>query len=181
VLAHQSNQDYCGWYFFAKTLAAQGYRALAFSFRNHGSSGRGEQANIHHDRDVAAAAAELRRRGAERIFLIGASLGGTAVVTAAPGIEPAVAGVVDLSGPASYTDLDALAAAKQLRVPVIFAVARFDPFVADTQAMYRASPSKEKRLVIRPGGAHGTDLLRGSAGAFMRPLLLGFLRAHRAT
>lgn len=179
VLAHQSNQDYCGWVPFAKTLAAHGYRSLAFSFRNHGSSGREEVPNQHHDRDVIAAAAELRRRGCDRIFLMGASLGGTAVVTAAPTIRPAVAGVLDLSGPAEFTDLDALAAARRLIVPVVFAVSRFDSmFVPGTRAMFRASPSKDKRLVIRPGGEHGTALLEGKAAAFMRPLALGFIRAH---
>ena len=179
VLVPQIDDDYCGFLPFARVLAARGYRALTLSLRNHGSSGSEEIPNQHHDRDVAAAAAELRRRGVTKVFLIGASLGGTAVLKAAPGISPAVAGVVDLSGPAQFTDMDAAVAVRKLKAPVLFIASRFDSgFVADTRALYRAAASKDKRLVVRPGGEHGTSLVDGPKGAPVRSLVFAFLRSH---
>lgn len=179
VLGHQTNQDYCGVLPFARILAARGYRALVFSFRNYGSSGRETIPNKHHDRDFAGAVAELRRRGARKVFLIGASLGGTAALVAATRISPPAAGVVDLSGPAEWTDLHALDAVRKLTLPSLFVVSRFDvSFLADTRAMYRAAASKDKRLVVRPGGEHGTDLVDGPRGAPVRALVFAFLRAH---
>jgi pimeloyl-ACP methyl ester carboxylesterase len=178
VLAHQTDNDLCAWLLFARVLKAAGFRVLAFDFRGFGSSQDvGER--THLPRDVAAAVAEIRRLGSPQVFLIGASMGGTAVVTAAPTVKPAVAGVVSLSGPSSFIDMDALAAAKTLRVPAIFAVGRYDhDFVADVKAQYAADPATAKRLVVWPNGYHGIDLLTGADGAGLRRILLGFLRAH---
>ena len=53
------------------------------------------------------AAAELRRRGADRLVLVGFSMGGTAAVEAAAEITPPVAGVISLSGPEEYQGADA--------------------------------------------------------------------------
>ena len=178
VLVPQSNHDYCGFVPFARLLAARGYLALSVSLRNHGSSGREEVPNQHHPRDVAAAAKELRRRGATKVFLVGASLGGTAVLTAAPDLSPPVAGVVDLSGPAEFTDMDALEAMPRLTAPALFVVGRLDTaFVSDTRSMYRAAASTDKKLVVRPGGEHGTALVDARSGV-VRNLVYGFLRGH---
>ena len=178
VLVPQSNHDYCGFVPFARLLGARGYLALSVSLRNHGSSGREEVPNQHHPRDVAAASKELRRRGATKVFLIGASLGGTAVLTAAPDVDPPVAGVVDLSGPAEFTDMDALEAVPRLTAPALFVVGRLDTaFVADTRAMFRAAASADKKLVVRPGGEHGTALVDSRSGV-VRSLIYGFLKAH---
>jgi pimeloyl-ACP methyl ester carboxylesterase len=178
VLAHQTDNDLCAWLPFARVLKAAGFRVLAFDFRNFGSSQHTGE-STHLPRDVAAAVTEVRRLGSPHVFLIGASMGGTAVVTAAPTIKPAVAGVVSLSGPSFFVDMDAVAAAKTFGVPAIFAVGRYDhDFVADVKAQYAADPAKDKRLVVWPNGYHGTDLLTGADGAGLRRILLGFLRAH---
>ena len=59
-------------------------------------------------------------------------MGGTAVLSAATRVRPPVAGVVSLSGPSSLGGVDATAAMRQLRVPV---------------------------LLVVTGGGHGTSLL----------------------
>jgi pimeloyl-ACP methyl ester carboxylesterase len=158
VLAHQVGGDRCQWLAFARELAKQGYRALVFDMRGYGASAGA--ANVRPDRDVAAAAAELRRRGAKRIVLVGASMGGTGVVAAAPGIRPAVAGVVDLSGPVGFGGVDARPAARKLTVPALFVVGRDDgDFVSATRTLYEAAASKDKQLVVAPTSWHGVDLV----------------------
>jgi pimeloyl-ACP methyl ester carboxylesterase len=158
VLGHQFLSDHCEFMFFARELAQKGYRALAIDFRGYGQSRGGDGRRL--DRDVAAAVARLRADGATKIKLVGASMGGTAVLTAASWIKPAVDGVVSLSGPANYRGLDALRAVKTSRVPVRFLAARGDrSFAADARTLAHASKARDKKLALYPGGVHGSSLL----------------------
>ena len=159
VLGHQSGSDLCEWLVQARELAGRGYQVLAFDFAGSGDSqpGSGE---VRVDSDVVAAAEQLRSRGADRVVLIGSSMGGTAVLSAATRIRPPVAGVVSLSGSESFQGVDAGAAVKRLRVPVLLVAAADDqPFADEARAMYRAAPVRDKRLLVVPGGGHGTGLL----------------------
>jgi pimeloyl-ACP methyl ester carboxylesterase len=166
VLGHQVGSDLCEWLPQAQTFAEQGYQVLAFDFAGSGDSQPGAGPDARVDNDVVAAAAQLRRRGADRIVLIGSSMGGTAVLSAATRIRPPVAGVVSLSGPASFQGVDAAAAVSRLRVPVLLVAAADDhPFVDDARALYRAAPVGDKRLLVIPGGGHGTSLLEFGADA----------------
>jgi pimeloyl-ACP methyl ester carboxylesterase len=170
VLGHQSGSDLCEWLPQARSFAGQGYRVLLFDFPPGSTI----------TRDVVAATAELRRRGASEVVLVGSSMGGAAVLAAAPRISPPVAGVVSLSAPHEYLDADAQAAAGRLRVPVLFVAAEDDrPFADDARAMYRAASVGDKRLLILPSGGHGTSLLEfGDQAAKVRSAVTGFLRAH---
>jgi pimeloyl-ACP methyl ester carboxylesterase len=160
VLGHQVGSDLCEWLPQAQAFAEQGYQVLAFDFEGFGDSQPGSGTDAGIDTDVVAAAEQLRRRGATRIVLIGSSMGGTAVLSAATRIRPPVAGVVSLSGPASFQGVDAGAAISRSRVPVLFVAAADDqPFVDDARAMYRAAPTRDKRLLVIPGGGHGTGML----------------------
>jgi hypothetical protein len=53
--------------------------------------------------------------------------------------------------------MDAGPAVRRLKAPVLFVVARLDSYVVDTRAMYRAAASKDKQLVVRPGGRAGAS------------------------
>jgi pimeloyl-ACP methyl ester carboxylesterase len=159
VFAHQVAGDRCQWLDFARELAGRGgYRVLVFDMRGYGASSG--SANVRPDRDVAAAAAELRRRGAKRVILVGASMGGTGVVAAAPGIRPAVSGVVELSAPVGFGGVNALPAVRKLKAPALFVAGRDDgDFPAATRALYKAAASRDKQLVIAATSWHGVDLV----------------------
>ena len=158
VFAHQVAGDRCQWLPFARELAAKGYRALVFDMRGYGTSSG--MTNDAPDRDVAAAAAELRRRGVRKILLVGASMGGTGVVAAAPGIRPPISGLVDLSGPTGFGGVNALPAVRKLKAPALFVAGRDDgDFATATRALFRAAGSKDKTLVIAPTSWHGVDLV----------------------
>jgi len=169
VLGHQAGSDLCEWLPQARRLAKQGHQVLAFDFGPDASIGK----------DMVAAAAELRRRGADRLVLVGSSMGGTAAIEAAAEITPPVAGVVSLSGPEEYQGADAGAAAPRLRVPVLFIVAEEDPPFGDAaRALYKADPGHHKQLVILQGGGHGTSLVEfGDHAPRVRKLLDQFLAA----
>src|SRR5262245_27215098 len=99
VLAHQRNGDGCGWLDYGARLASYGM-VLAPDLRGFGGSDEGQgDAEKRYDLDVVAAADELKRRGATRIVLLGASIGGTSVILAAPELDRAPAAVIALSPP----------------------------------------------------------------------------------
>src|SRR5258708_1583887 len=156
VLAHQYLGDACQWGSYGASLARSGYHVVAFDFRGFGRSpvGPGKL-----DLDVLAAAAELRRLGARKVVLIGASMGGTAVLVAAPEMKPPPAAVVSLSGPASFALISALDAVPRSAMPQLFAVGAKDfQFSADPRDLYRRARSP-KRLLVVPTGDHGVALL----------------------
>jgi dienelactone hydrolase len=158
VLGHQYGSDHCEFISLARELAGSGLRTLTIDFRGYGASSGGDGRRL--DRDIAAAVTHLRSNGATRIKLIGASMGGTAVLTAASRIAPAVDGVVSLSAPARYRGLDALPAVKRSRVPVRFLAARQDTrFAGDARTLMKASKARNKAILIVRGARHGSSVL----------------------
>jgi pimeloyl-ACP methyl ester carboxylesterase len=169
ALGHEYHGDLCNWLPFARTLAVRGYLVLAFDFRNSGSSQYAPQLLV--DRDMVAAARMLRARGAKRIELAGASMGGTAALAA--GAAAHASAVASLSGPSSFGGVDALAGIRKLHIPVLLLVGRGDTeFVPDAKRLYAAAPRATTRLSIQDDAGHGTALL---ARAAARGLLLKFL------
>ena len=186
VLIHEYPLDYCGWLPYAGYLARHGVRALAFDLRCFGASacpdGRG-----HALTDVAAAVAELRRRGARNVALVGASMGGAIAVVAGARLHPAA--IVDLSGERDTTgltagiDADAGAAARDVTAPALFAVARGDRYVtpADMRTLARRARSPVKRVIVLPAVAgHGWAMLPGTTSEWspLAATVAAFIRRH---
>ena len=111
--------------------------------------------------DVAAAVRYLRGQGVQRVVLVGASRGGTAVVVAGSRVTPPVTAVVSLSAAGAYGGEDAYAAAPDLRVPVLYLVAERDgTFPAASKLLHDTTPGPPQ-LVTVPGAAHGAALVVG--------------------
>jgi dienelactone hydrolase len=187
VLATEYPSELCQWLPEALVLSSRGLRVLLFDFRGLGLSPtpRHVRAQLDYVQDIVGAARELRRRGATRMYVMGASLGATASIVAAARIHPAVAGVVALSGEADLSgmfpgsDLDAVAAARRLNMPVLYMTAKADGLTppADVARLRASLRSHGSRVVVFSGTYHGWDLLyhapyRARAAA----LVLGFLR-----
>jgi hypothetical protein len=88
--------------------------------------------------------------------------------------------VVSLSAPATFR-LDAVAAAKHLQVPALYAAAEVDEggiYATDAKTMFDATPVTDKSIAIVPGGKHGVALVAGPGR--VRTLVEGFLRTHSA-
>jgi hypothetical protein len=182
ILAHQGGAppNLCGWVPYARTLAAAGYRVFLFDHRKYGSSGRAShwRRADRVDFDVLGAIRALRARGARSIVLGGASLGGAAVLSAAPQATPSVDGVISFSSPRYYSNLSLLGGVAASHVPVLFlAEENDDPYDDDARALFEASPAREKQLEIFPGFEHGFRLLRNPSA---RSLVDAFIARHSA-
>jgi alpha-beta hydrolase superfamily lysophospholipase len=160
MLVHQRRGSLCQWVPYAKRLAGLGYTAFAIDLRGNGESQmRDWPANQRYGGDVAAAAKVLRAAGAKKVFLVGASLGGSAAISGGANARPAVDGVVSVSGAADLAG--AIDAVKHLTVPtLLIAGAKDVDFANDARRLYAASPAKDKTLVVLPGSyEHGVDLV----------------------
>jgi dienelactone hydrolase len=191
VLAHEYGSDLCDAWPFANYLAKRGFRAFAIDMRCFGRSAcpQGDAAGRVVD-DLLAAAAELRRRGATKVALVGGSMGGTAALIAATRVQPPIDAVISLSGEANPTSLmnlplNARAAIQQLTAPAMFVVANLDQYttVDETRAMYQTDKSADKRLLVLPGqfdGFHGWQVLTNANGTFSATAtkVAGFIAAH---
>jgi alpha-beta hydrolase superfamily lysophospholipase len=180
VLAHESRSSLCQWVPYARRLAAQGYRVFAFDFRNHGRSQRvGIRRSQRISADVTAAIKYVRARGATKVFVVGASMGGAAVLTSAANIRPPIDGVVALSSPLSFAGADAESAVRRLQTPVLLLAAEDDGgggFAMFARALHEGATSPDKTLEVLPGAFHGVGLVSGPGRA--RDLVEQFLRSR---
>jgi pimeloyl-ACP methyl ester carboxylesterase len=180
ILAHHLSGSLCQWWPYARSLAAH-FRVVAFDFDGFGASPPGDR---NYPGEVAAAAGWARDHGSRQIVLMGASMGGTAVMVAAAHLGDVVTGVIDLSGPAQFAGMDALAAARRVHVPVLFGYGTLDlAFAGDVRQVRAATGTRDKPVVAASNSAdHGVDLVDPVLGyATVRQAILAFIQAitHR--
>ena len=175
ILAHMYPADQKSWFTLARKLAGEGYLALTFDFRGYGESG-GEKVISEIDRDLQGAYRFLQAK-VKKIFLVGASMGGTAAIRVAA--ENPTAGVVSLSAPAAFRGLDAREAIRKIEVPCLFVAAEQDGSAATAAKEFnKAAKSPERLLLIVSGQEHGTHLFDGSQGTKVEGAILEFLKKN---
>ena len=192
VLAHgfstETGQD--DWNAFAEYLAGLGYGVLTFDFRgfcDRDGCSEGPMQLGENWRDVAAAVEYLRSRGSERIFIVGASMGGIAAFRAADEAELDLAGIVSLATPqypSIYYDGEPAEndvtpeRLQRIAAPKLFIAGADDVqspgeaplrpgvesvrFADDARAMFEASP-EPRQLEIVDSDAHSSELVIGAS------------------
>ena len=190
VLAHQRGSDLCGWAPYVADLVAKGLQVLAVDLRCHGYSecpadDVGDDLNRDYAADVGAAVAELRRTGASRVTVLGASMGAAAVFVAAGRYPDEIDGVIALSIFSASASVSASGvtsasdAAAHVTAPTLICLSTGDASSIQTgvaEALIAAGAAKaDGSVVVRPGGTHGWDMLRDPV---VREAVFSFLRAH---
>jgi pimeloyl-ACP methyl ester carboxylesterase len=161
---HQYGGQICNFLDLAEGFAKRGYRVILPEFRGHVAS---EKTANSSSLDARAGFAKLRQLGTKRVFLAGASCGGTTAAVEGVRSGIPVVGLALLSSPARC-DGDAVAAVKKIKQPSLFMVAHDDMQGAherQIREMFEASQAPGKRLIVIDGEAHGTAMLYGSARA----------------
>ena len=175
ILAHMYPADQKSWFALAQKLAERGYLAMTFDFRGYGESG-GKKVIAEIDRDLEGAYRFLRPK-AEKIFLVGASMGGSAAIRVAS--RNSTAGVVSLSAPLAFQGLDAREAIRKLEVPCLFVAAEGDGHAAAAaHEFHKAAKSPKRLLLIVPGSEHGTRLFGSPSGQKVEEAVFRFLHEN---
>jgi dienelactone hydrolase len=133
--------------------------------------------------EAIAAAHALRAAGARHLALVGASIGGRAVVQATSRDHRTFAAAVSLSAERSVgANLrEILPLARRVRTPSLYVGSRDDGYTyfgRDTRQFHQVTPAKVNRILLLPGGDHGVDLLSDDNGPRVRKTILAFLQAN---
>jgi pimeloyl-ACP methyl ester carboxylesterase len=181
VLAHEGGSDLCGWLSYIESLSRAGVRAFAFDFRGYGESDSPDRGRLALGLDLAAAVARVRADGATHVFLMGASMGGAAVVQNTAGVR--VDGLISLSGTRLWSGFGTNdpTGVRSLRAPFLYIGSRDDSRAPRKEALsvFHDVGSSDKRIVLYPGGAHGTSLVDVPPyGDRTRALILSWIEAH---
>lgn len=166
-----------GWREFAQLTAAQGFTALTYQWRGCRESGSVDENEIQKFvEDARGANNFVREQGAEKIILVGASLGGLASAKLA--VESQASGLVVLASPPSIPQwgFEIDSADLNTDIPKLFITAESDNTVSadDTRALYDLA-AEPKEWQTYPGSAHGTDLFEGESGSELQQRILAFI------
>jgi pimeloyl-ACP methyl ester carboxylesterase len=160
VLVHGSSWDASGWSAVAPRLAARGIPALAVNLRGFGGS-TGKTNRYRPGKpwspveDLRAAKAALRERGVREIALIGASMGGSAVL--ASSFEKDVECVVAMSAPVAAVPTEL---ARMITGRKLFVCADRDSMRATPNVLQCFTDATEpKTLVLHGGREHSRAML----------------------
>ncbi|HEB12716.1 MAG TPA: alpha/beta hydrolase [Actinobacteria bacterium] len=173
VLAHMYPADQSSWVSTAKKLSALNYRVLTFDFRGYGLS-EGTKNIPQIDKDMLAAAKTLQKE-TEKIYVIGASMGGIAALNTALKLD--VSGVVSLSAPSEFMGLKP-ENIKEITAPKLFLASAGDGKAAESARVFYEQAREPREIEILPGNKHGTNILRDqNSGAF--ELIANWLERHK--
>lgn len=158
VFLHQTDRDgLCGWWPYAARVAQQDVHVLLLDFCGYGRSTCTKPLVDDQIGQARAAVAYARRHGAERVTVVGASMGGAVALPSATASRADAA--VDLSGPPDWPGTSLARDATSLTIPTLLAVSPEDPAsVPAFRKAIRQVPAVIKRLEVLDYG-HGYELL----------------------
>lgn len=151
LLAHGKVFDKESWSPLAPRLAGAGYTVLAIDFRGYGQSRAGTEGGKLY-LDVIAGISHLESIGANRISVVGASMGGGAAARAAVEVEGGEIDRLVLLAPAAIPKPEDMHANQ-----IVYVTAEGDPSLDRTRALFARAP-EPKSLELVPGTAHAQHL-----------------------
>lgn len=169
VLAHGAVFDKESWAPLAKVLADEGFLVLALDFRGYGESKPGSEKTALF-LDVLAAMDYLEQRGANRLSVVGASMGANAVGRAASESRPGRLSTVVLLAPARLPEPQAM---KAERFVVI--ASEDEPAIDRIRRIFDQAPDP-KRLELLATDAHAQHVFKTDQGPNLTALIVASLR-----
>jgi outer membrane protein assembly factor BamB/dienelactone hydrolase len=178
IFGHMGDQRQATWTEVAQRVAAHGYLALTFDFRFWQDGRMVDDLRQHAPADMAAALAFVRQQGAQRVVLVGASLGGMAAIkVAAANPVDGLAVFAAPLGPVSVGFQVDIADIEAIHTPTLFVVTENDRMASDIEQMYAAA-HEPKAIEVYSGGLHGTELFATDQAETVIERLIAFLEEH---
>ncbi|OFW52905.1 MAG: hypothetical protein A2163_07530 [Actinobacteria bacterium RBG_13_35_12] len=177
ILSHMYPTDQTSWFDFAQYLAENGYIVLTYDFRGYGKSG-GSRDISNIDKDLEAAIVFISQYDSEKIFLMGASMGGTASLIVAA--REYIDGVISLSSPDEMDSLSALDEVEDIDAPILFIASQGDEDAAASAESLFDMSLEPKEIEILDGNSHGTFIFEEEPenGEIVKQLVLDFLDSN---
>ena len=171
-----------GWREFAQLTAAQGLIAFTYPWRGCREPGSvDENETQKFVDDLLGAINFMRDQGANKIILVGASLGGCASAKLA--VASQASGLIVIASPAVIPEwgFEIEAADMNTDIPKLFITAENDDTVSasKTRQLYDLA-TEPKEWQTYPGTAHGTDLFETESGEELQQRILEFILAVAA-
>ena len=174
ILCHGQSWDASGWRDIAPKFVERGVPALALNFRGYdGSTGKTTPESTV--ADLKAAKALLRDRGASEIALVGASMGGHAVL--ASSFDRDIECVVSISAPVVAVD-DALS--RRITGRKLFICANEDSMGATPHVLRTFEQcDKPKTLLMFGAKEHSIGMFHAPYGKEVIDAMLDFVAGRR--
>lgn len=152
VLAHGMVFNKESWRPQAERLAELGLRTLSINFRGYGDSkAGGSRADLH--LDVLSAVRYLKEQGADRVSVVGGSMGAREAARASMEAEEGEIDRLVLLAPPSILSADRIQGRK------LFIVSEGDALASSVRSAYEDA-TEPKKLTLLPGSAHAQHVFR---------------------
>jgi esterase/lipase len=169
VLAHGKIFNKESWHNLARHLASKGFQALAIDFRQpYGRSMPGTEKDALHE-DVLAAIRYLKNRGAEKVSVIGASMGGEAAIEAAINAQVGDIDKLILISPMPHENINRMFAGS-----ILFIASEEEAIVDTVREQYENAP-EPKRLELLEGDGHAQHIFKTEQAQKLTDLIVAFL------
>jgi hypothetical protein len=180
ALAPQSGGNICDWAPAVQAIVARGVQVLVYEpgtgFARYSTPApSGALLEV----EEAAAATALRNAGVGTIFVGGSSAGAGAALDSVELLSPRPRGVVFFAGASSDARLDIVRRETGLAFLYVTAAGDGSVAAANSEALYSATASADKQLIVYPGlGDHGVALFGSSVGDQLKATLGDWLAAR---
>lgn len=179
VFVHMAGRNKEDWHGVADKLYRQGLLVLTVDLRGHGANVTGAPPTLTGaewsamTEDVAAGVAELRKRGAQKVALVGAEAGANLALLAAAA-DPTITSVALLSPGLDYKGLATGEAAKRYGPrPVFYAASRDDTYGLRSATALDSVATGPHSIQVFEKAGKGTTMFNREPT--LESLLLGFL------
>jgi pimeloyl-ACP methyl ester carboxylesterase len=177
IFTHMFPADQISWKQTAQEITSTGAAALTFDFRGYGESeGEKDIPNIH--LDLQTAVYFLESRGYTEIYIVGASMGGTAALKVAATSDVEIDGVVTVSAPIEIDGLSAEEDVANYDGPKLFIASSGDSEAAEAVDYFMSVALDPAASHLFDGDAHGTDILQTGDGPALVEQITAFIASN---
>ena len=171
ILSNQVENVSSEWGDVPMQFASRGFAVLTYQYRDTTD-------DTTRLADLRAAIAFMQQQGAQKIVLMGASIGG--LVTTVVATQTHVQAIVLLSAPDAYqTILLSAAQAQQITAPALIVESDEDEYLPDAQKIYGWLIAPKTLKIYSDDDSHGVALFANHDDLF--PYVWQFLQRHDAT
>lgn len=165
IFAHGAIFNKESWYFLAEKFQQEGVSALPIDFRGYGNSKAGSSSQKY--KDIIGAISFAKEQGFTNISIIGASMGGVAVLAALSAEEVLVDKVI-LLAPAGGSAINSKAMKK------LFVVSKKEGLYSRVVQIYEGTKNP-KQLKEFEGDAHAQHLFKTMYASELEKLMINFI------